>query len=82
MIIDILLDRGQGCGDQQMAQAVSQSRADGYDLAYAVQKLRRLAEEEVPEVRKAAHDKLEQLSFSWPKIRNGWPGSDPAVSRP
>jgi len=76
MIVDILLTRGQGCSDQQMAQAVSRSVADFFDLPYTVRKLRQLANNEVPVVQKAAHDKLEELSNSWPKIRTGWPDAE------
>jgi hypothetical protein len=72
-IIDILLDRGQGCDDKQMALAISTFHADNYDLAYTVRKLRQIALRETPMVQEAAKKKLEDLSYSWPKIRTGWP---------
>jgi len=75
-IVDILLTRGERCSDQEMAQAVSQSTAYSYDLAYAVQKLQQLANNEVPIVKNAARDRLEELSRSWPKIRTGWPDAN------
>jgi hypothetical protein len=72
-IIDILLNRGQGCDDKQMALAISTSHAYFFDLAYAVRKLRQIALRETPLVREAAKKELEDLSYSWPKIRTGWP---------
>lgn len=81
MIVDILLTRGQECSDQQMAHAVSRSVADFFDLPYTVRKLRQLANDEVPIVKKAALDKLDELSNSWPKIRSGWPDAEQTVPR-
>lgn len=51
-------------------------RVYGYDLAYSVRKLRQLSANEAPVVQKAALDKLEELSNSWPKIRTGWPDTE------
>jgi hypothetical protein len=73
MIVDILLDRGEGCSDQQMVEALSKSVPEGFDLPYTVEKVRRLSEDKSPEVRKAAREKLERLAYSWPRIRTGWP---------
>jgi hypothetical protein len=80
MIVDILLDRGDGCSDQQMVEALSKSVPEGFDLAYTVQKVRQLSEDKSPEVRKAAREKLDQMAYSWPKIRTGWPESGAAAS--
>jgi hypothetical protein len=73
MVVDILLDRGEGCSDQQMVEALSKSVPEWFDLPYTVQKVRRLSEDKSPEVRKAAREKLERLAYSWPQIRTGWP---------
>jgi hypothetical protein len=75
-IIDILLDRGEGCDDAQWAHAIVTSRADGFDLAYTVRKLRQIVATYTPEARQAAEGELDDLSYSWPKIREGWPGPD------
>jgi hypothetical protein len=80
MIVDILLDRGEGCSDQQMAEALSKSVPEGFDLTYTVKKVRRLSEDKSPEIRKAAREKLERLAYSWPQIRTGWPESGEAAS--
>jgi hypothetical protein len=72
-IIDILLDRGQRCDDRQLALAISTSHAYFFDLAYAVRKLRQIGAKETPVVREAAKKELEDLSYSWPQIREGWP---------
>ncbi len=57
-IIDLLLTRGQDCSDQQMVQAISKSGAENFSREYAFKKLRQLAAEETPAVRKAACDEL------------------------
>jgi hypothetical protein len=80
MIVDILLDRGDGCSDQQLVEALSESVPEGFDLPYTVQKVRRLNEDKSPEVRKAAREKLDRLAYSWPQIRTGWPESGEAAS--
>lgn len=72
-IVDTLLTRAQGCSEQQMAQAVSRSVADFFDLPYTFRKLRQLPNDEVSIGHEAARDKLEELSNSWPEIRSGWP---------
>ncbi len=57
-IIDLLLTRGQDCSDQQMVQAISKSGAENFSREYAFKKLRQLATDETPAVRKAACDEL------------------------
>jgi hypothetical protein len=77
-VIDILLDSGQECDSAQWANAilVSTSKASTFDLAYTVRKLHQIAETYMPEARPAALGELDELSYSWPKIRDGWPGPD------
>lgn len=59
-IIDLLLTRGEGAGDEQMIRAINiSSRAADLDPAYAMRKLRKLAAEETPAVAKAACQKLQ-----------------------
>jgi hypothetical protein len=82
MVIDILVSKGQDCSDEQMAAAVRRFRAYHYDLAYSVRKLRNLAGDKSPEVRKAAQEKLDELALSWPQIRTGWPASGKAGASP
>ncbi len=53
-IIDLLLTRGAGCGNQQMIEAISKFNAENLDRQYAFKKLRQLAAEETPPVRDAA----------------------------
>ncbi len=74
-IVDILLDRGQHCGDECEAAAVSHFALEYFDLAYAVQKLRQIGVGRGPEAAAAAKERLEVLSLSWPKIKDGWPGA-------
>jgi hypothetical protein len=80
MIVDILLDRGKGCSDQQIVEALSKSVPEWFDLPYTVEKVRRLSEDKSPEVRKAARQKLERMAYSWPQIRTGWPEAGGAGS--
>lgn len=80
MIVDILLNRGAGCTDKQLVEALSKSVPEWFDLPYTVQKVRRLRGDKSPEVRKAAREKLERLAYSWPQIRSGWPESGEAAS--
>ena len=72
-VIDILLDRGQHCGDECEAAAVSHFGLDYFDLAYAVEKLRQIGVGRGPEAAAAAKERLEVLGRSWPKIKDGWP---------
>jgi len=74
-IIDILLDRGEGCDDAQWAHAILAStvKASNFDLAYTVRKLRQITATYVPEASTAAKGELDDLSYSWPKIHQGWP---------
>jgi hypothetical protein len=81
MVIDILLSKGRDCSDRQLAEAVRRFHAYHYDLPYSVRKLRGLAAEKTPEIRKAAEEKLEELAYSWPQIRTGWPETGEAGSR-
>jgi hypothetical protein len=74
------VSKGQGCGDERLAAAVRRFRAYDYDLSYSVRKLRDLAAAKSPEVQKAAREKLDELSLSWPQIRRGWPKSGEAGS--
>ena len=53
-LIDLLLTRGPNCGDEQMVEAISKFNAQDLDREYAFKKLRLLAIEETPPVRKAA----------------------------
>lgn len=76
MIVDILLDPGEGCSDAQILEALTKSVPEWFDLPYTVQKVRRLSSDKSPEVRKAAREKLERLAYSWPQIRTGRPESE------
>ncbi len=72
-IIDILLDRGQGCGEGQWAQAIlgSTARATIFDLTYTIQKLRQIAATYTPQARQAALGELDDLSNSQGNLRQG-----------
>lgn len=59
-IIDILLTRGQGASDQQIAEAIQAFRPSDFNPTYAVQKLQELAQEETPVVREVARQKIEE----------------------
>lgn len=72
-IIDILLDRGQGCDEAQWAQAIlgSAPKASNFDLAYTVQKLRQISATYTPKARQAALGELDELTNSRPNLRQG-----------
>ncbi len=61
-IVDLLLTRGQGTGDQEMVQAIFRSQADQFADGYTIQKLQRTAMNETPAVRQAACKKLSSFS--------------------
>lgn len=65
-VIDILLDKGQGCDDKQFAHAVSSFSKDFWDLPYTMQKLREI--EGGPDVAaaQAAKNELEYLARDGP----------------
>ncbi len=69
-IIDILLDKGEDCTDENLAEAITEFRLYRYDLPYALEKLREIASANEPVASAAAKDELEY----WPDIRPGWPG--------
>jgi hypothetical protein len=61
-IVDLLLTGAQNCGEQQMADAIRTfDAAERFDREYAFKKMRQLAAEGTPPVRKAACEWL----FSW-----------------
>jgi len=61
-VIDILLDKGEGCDDKQFAFAVSSFSKDFWDLPYTVQKLRQIADGPDIAAAQAAKNELEYLA--------------------
>jgi hypothetical protein len=66
-VIDILLDKGEGCDDKQLAYAVSSFSKDFWDLPYTIEKLRQIADGPYAAAAQAANKELEYLA------RNGQP---------
>lgn len=62
-IVDLLLTRGQGCGDKQMIEAISKTGAYLFSMEYTIQRLRQLAMAEGPEIRRQACETLASLGY-------------------
>ncbi len=81
-VIDLLLTRGEGAGDEQMIQAIDGFHVSEVDPEYSVQKLRKLIGEETPPIATAACQKLKSiLDMCFPPPYNAGPWQAPCNDR-